>query len=87
MNVELSERARKRIENLVRDGAYPSAEAAVEAAVDALDHPDLDGIDAVALARQARDARDSGRTREWDDEYRAEVRARVAKTIDSKRHS
>lgn len=36
MNVELSERARRRVEELVEDGSFPSAEAVVEAAVERL---------------------------------------------------
>ncbi len=48
MNVELSERAQKQLERLVGEGAYPTAEAAVEAALAALEHPDFEGIDVVA---------------------------------------
>lgn len=37
MNVELSEAARQRVEQLVENGAFPSVDAALEAAVSLLD--------------------------------------------------
>ena len=39
MNVELSERARQRVAELVEEGAYPSVEAAIEAALEQLALP------------------------------------------------
>ena len=40
MNVELSERARKRVEQLVEEGEFASADLAVEAALELLHGPE-----------------------------------------------
>ena len=85
MNVELSERARRRVEQLVEEGAYPSAEAVVEAAVEQLEQPDFAGIDVEELERQARATRASGTYRSADDEYIADVKTRARSIVDSKR--
>jgi len=83
MKIELSERSRQVVESLVEDGAYPTPEAAVEAAIEQIADP-WAGIDVAALAEQARRSRAEGTFREADDAYLAEVRARAQAIIDSK---
>ncbi|MGE0601253.1 MAG: hypothetical protein AB7J35_17130 [Dehalococcoidia bacterium] len=77
MEVQLTERAQKRLESLVGPGAYPTAEAAVEAALEALEHPDFEGIDVEALDRQATSARATGTFRELDSAYEAELKTKL----------
>ena len=84
MQVKLSQAAQERVESLVRDGAYPSVEAAVEAAVAHLEHPDFDGIDLEELDRQARETRANGSARELDAAYEAELRAKVEAIVRQK---
>jgi len=81
MNVELSERAQKQLERLVGEGAYPTAEAAVEAALAALEHPDFEGIDVDSLNRQAATARVHGTFREIDSAYEAELNAKLCAVL------
>jgi hypothetical protein len=69
----------------VRDGAYPSVEAVVEAALEQLEHPDFAGIDVEHLSRTAREDYAAGRTRLADDAYIAEMKARAEAIIASKR--
>ena len=78
MNVELSERARQRIQQLVDDGTYPSAEAVVDAAIRVLDasprFPTPGEIEAAAELGRADFA--AGRFREGD-EFARELRAHL----------
>jgi Arc/MetJ-type ribon-helix-helix transcriptional regulator len=84
MHVELSREAQERVESLVASGAYPSVEAAVEAAVDALEHPDFEGIDVTSRRRRALDDFAAGRTHEATPEYLADLRDRAEEVIRSK---
>ena len=84
MNVELSERARKRVEELIEDGTYPSAEAVVEAALAQFEHPDFADVDFAELDRRADGARASSRTRHLDEAYLGEIRARASGIVDSR---
>jgi Arc/MetJ-type ribon-helix-helix transcriptional regulator len=84
MNVELSERARQRVENLVRDGAYPSVEAAVDAAVAKLEHPNFDGIDLPAIHAQLDADVAAGRVHEYTPEFRAEMRRKLEALIQAR---
>ena len=77
MEVQLSERARERLESLVEEGAYPSVEAALEAAVATLEHPDFVGIDVAALDRQAAATRKGGTSRLIDEAYESELKAKL----------
>ena len=88
MHVELSRGAQERVESLVASGAYPSVEAAVEAAVDGLScrlcdetSSELDAAwDAEAEADIA-----AGRVRPPDDAFMAELREYVEDRIRAKR--
>ncbi|MGB4861354.1 MAG: hypothetical protein WBO97_02750 [Tepidiformaceae bacterium] len=79
MNVELSERARQRVEQLVADGAYPSVNAALEAAIRLLDddarRPTSAQISAAAERGRADFA--AGRFRDGDS-VAQELRTRIA---------
>ena len=44
----------------MRDGAYPTVEDAVEAAVAHLEHPDFEGLDLEALDASGRRSSDEG---------------------------
>lgn len=79
MKVELSERARQRVEQLVEDGAYPSAEAAIDAAVRLLDDEARPPTSAEIAAAAERGRADfaAGRFRDGDSAAR-ELRARIA---------
>lgn len=83
MQVQLTERAQKRLESLVGEGAYPTAEAAVEAALEALEHPDFEGIDIDGLDKQASAARKHGTFREIDSAYEADLKARLDAVLSS----
>ena len=87
MNVELSERARKRVEELVEEGTYPTAEAVVEAALEQLEHPDFAGVDMAELDRRAQDARIRGSATLADDGYISEMRSKANSIIDAKRRA
>ncbi len=52
MEVQLSEKARETIENLVRDGGYATAEEAVEAAVGLLAERERERQDLQALLKE-----------------------------------
>ncbi|MFN8617562.1 MAG: hypothetical protein U0837_10725 [Dehalococcoidia bacterium] len=83
MKVELSERSWQTVENLVQDGSFPTAQAVVEAAIDAL-AVDWDGIDVDALIEEAARSRREGTLREANEEYVAELVAKARAIIDSK---
>jgi Arc/MetJ-type ribon-helix-helix transcriptional regulator len=79
MHVELSREAQERVESLVASGAYPSVEAAVEAAVDALEPPGpgYSHEEISALSEVGRKDIAAGRFRVADDAFIAELRGRV----------
>ncbi|MEO8541417.1 MAG: hypothetical protein ABI577_16865 [bacterium] len=77
MHVELSERARERLERLVEDGSYPSVEAAIEAAVASLRDSGFAGVDVEVLARQAEATRKNNTSRLIDGAYEAELAAKL----------
>lgn len=81
MNVELSERAQKQLERLVGEGAYPTAEAAVEAALAALEHPDFEGIDVVATREAVLADIAAGCVHDVTPEFQAATRAMVKEQI------
>lgn len=85
MKVELSERSRRTVESLVEDGSFPTAQAVVEAAIDAL-AVDWDGIDAAGVIDEADRSRREGTLKEANDEYVAELLAKARAIIDSKSH-
>ncbi|MGE3073014.1 MAG: hypothetical protein AB7N24_02735 [Dehalococcoidia bacterium] len=87
MEVQLTERAQKRLESLVGPGAYPTAEAAVEAALEALEHPDFEGIDVKAEAEAVRADIAAGRVHEVTPASRAATRARVEEQIRKRQQS
>lgn len=74
MKVELSERARARVERLVDAGEYPSVEAALEAAVEHLEPRDVTPEEVAKAAAEGRADFAAGRFRDGD-EFAAELRA------------
>ncbi len=81
MHVELSAAAQERVESLVRDGAYPSVEAAIEAAVEKLEHPDFAGIDVDAAQRRVDADIEAGRVHDVTPEFLEQIRSRVEDRI------
>ncbi len=81
MHVELDEKAAKRGEDLVREGAYPSAEAAVNAAVAKLEHPDFDGIDVERAWQDALADVAAGRVHDVTPEFLSDLRAQLEERI------
>lgn len=82
MNVQISERAQQRLEALLEEGAFPSAEAAIEAAIEQLADPWF-GIDVAALELQATKSRAAGTIRELDAAYEAELKAKLDAIVSS----
>ena len=79
MKVELSERAHQRIQELVEEGEYPSAEAALDAAVEQLDMPERvpTSEEIAAAAERGRADFEAGRFSDGD-EFAARLKARLA---------
>jgi|GEM_PF-5040147 len=84
MQVRLSPEAQERVESLVREGVYPSVDAAIEAAVQQLDHPDFDGIDIEEMSRVAEAAHRDGTAQRVDDAYLDELNHKVQALIASR---
>jgi Arc/MetJ-type ribon-helix-helix transcriptional regulator len=79
MKVELSERAHQRIQELVEEGEYPSAKAALDAAVDLLDVPERvpTSEEIAAAAGRGRADFEAGRFSDGE-EFAARLQARLA---------
>ena len=79
MQLEISDAARDRLENLVNDGIYSSVEDAAEAAIFSFDPEDIDWDLVEEHDREADDDIAAGRVRDLTPEFIAELRAIVTR--------
>ena len=82
--MELSERARRRVEELVEDGSFPTPEAVVEAALEQLDLREVSSEEIMAAAARGRADFAAGRFRS-SEAVAATMRARMAERFPDSR--